>query len=782
MKSILWRKGDRTDNRGSAILLVLTVVSLIAIFGLISLRAASTNWQMEALSRKSERNFYLVEAVLDEIYSGLGQAVGESLKESYEEVLKGLYSTYQTDEEANQAFAEKYIAALEKQLEAGLTEGGEKEAVAERLKGYAVTEEQENLTLEIGEIYDGSHIREGIEAKEESGQQIILKDLCLTLINPETGMESAITFDLILPVPEIHFMDNRAALREYILAANGKIIIEKGIESGSVELQGSIYGENIIVSQRDVIIKSSLITAGEEILITGQGSLTIMPISHGESGEELGEDIPGDSGQEEEWEEETDYEPLSHIWARNIRLIQGSNFCVNGGSLYVGDDLILQGDNNSIELEGNYYGYGYGEEEIYEGEADKKKTEFSGDSSAVIIDGRGNIGDFRKADTIVLAGRAYLDFGETKEAYPLGESISVKQGNSVYLMPLVLSSGEAGIEMIQEDGEAFPPEGNPILLSEGQQELILRIKREIQGEEREGIYKITRTETEESDTYDISLIEGEETAIIRAEGGKLYIYRRFETKEEQTEYFQEYVKEHEAQMKECMEEAGMGARGSGGILFDGASDIYTSASVYEISGETGGSLYLLPAKEPKAFGFPAFLFSCQESFENLKTYLAETVKTEGKATALPLSTYLCLGSSIATGKTEWESEGFEEIYQREGNRGILITDKDVVLDIGEASVKTNQERNMAGGLIATSKNVFIRGSSGREWRGIIIAGGNITISGRVKLSADEEALSLCLENRETAEYFRGYSASDSKRYDDFLILKNWRRGGKKHEK
>ncbi|WP_147347993.1 hypothetical protein [Clostridium sp. AM58-1XD] len=80
MKKRLWTENGKLNNRGSAMLLVLTVISLIALLGFMSLSAAVTNWQIRMLGRKSERNFYFLETALDEIYSGLGEEAGECLK------------------------------------------------------------------------------------------------------------------------------------------------------------------------------------------------------------------------------------------------------------------------------------------------------------------------------------------------------------------------------------------------------------------------------------------------------------------------------------------------------------------------------------------------------------------------------------------------------------------------------------------------------------------------------------------------------------------------------
>ena len=92
----------KLNNSGSAMILALTVLSLIAILGIMALSSALLNVRMRDLNRKSDKNFYYLETALDEIYAQTGRMASDILKENYLGVMEKLYKDgYRTNDEAN---------------------------------------------------------------------------------------------------------------------------------------------------------------------------------------------------------------------------------------------------------------------------------------------------------------------------------------------------------------------------------------------------------------------------------------------------------------------------------------------------------------------------------------------------------------------------------------------------------------------------------------------------------------------------------------------------------
>lgn len=808
MKRRFQSKRGKMNNKGSAMLLVLTVISLIAILGFISLSAAAAAWQMQALRRKSEKNFYFLETALDEIYSGLGQTAGDAMETGYEKVLGGLYTTYKTNDEANSAFSKIYLEELEETLGVSFRTGlGEEADMAEKLKSYSATIEKEKLTVEIGDIFyaDGTaeRVPEGMEdgtekETEEGRQQVTLKDLCLTYVNPETKMESSITVDLALRTPRIRFINEKEALQDYILVANNGIRIEeKAGAEGETLLKGNIYGGNIQVSNTKAVMESNLITAGEELAVNNGGSLLVVPRGMDYRDEDSGENgggAAGDGGTAgSDSQGETYYAGTSHIWAHNVSIFQASNLEIDRGNMYVRDDTTLRQDGNFVKLSGGYYGYG--------NEGERESSNPSGrthtDSSAILLNGKRNTVDFKEADTVLLAGRAYLNFRDISEAYPLGESMSVKASQNIYLVPVKTVSGEAAVEVKtngDSGGDGFSMAGsNPLSFPEGTEKILVRVKKtnadgSLSESGETGTYQVVRTENAGTVSYSASHTEGVETAVIVGVKGKLYIYRSFGNKEEQNEYFREYVANHGETFAGYLKNAGMGTvndsgQKEGSISLNGGGNFYTAASLYEVSGEGESVFRLVNNDMPASLGIVELSNSCSAAFENLKTYLAETEKPAGSGKALPASTYVRLKLSDGTGTAIWDMADFEGIYEKNGEEAILVTNQDVTLDTEAGRAEAGAVYDMPYGLIVTSGNVTVKGGSDNEWRGLILAGGTITLSGKANLTADAQNYASYMEDERTAKYFYGCSDTDSavfRRYEDFLIMKNWEKGTRKY--
>jgi hypothetical protein len=131
---------------------------------------------------------------------------------------------------------------------------------------------------------------------------------------------------------------------------------------------------------------------------------------------------------------------FSSVWARNIMTLTGSDTSDStlidiSGSCYIADDVTLNARASSIKLSGEYYGYSFNT--YKDPVSSDPETDASG-SSAIIINGKDCTLDLSGLDIMFIAGRAYLDPGPggsvTKDIYT-GESLSVKDGQYIYLVP-----------------------------------------------------------------------------------------------------------------------------------------------------------------------------------------------------------------------------------------------------------------------------------------------------------------------------------------------------------
>lgn len=122
------------------------------------------------------------------------------------------------------------------------------------------------------------------------------------------------------------------------------------------------------------------------------------------------------------------------------------------GNCIVKDDLELNGTYNRINLKGNYFGYGFrgvggveSDSAAIEGfgQLDDTSTEHE-ESSAIIINGRNTDLNMSGVGKLILEGRAYIDLeaNGTKAYYMTGESLSFKGNQHMYLADVELNGSK----------------------------------------------------------------------------------------------------------------------------------------------------------------------------------------------------------------------------------------------------------------------------------------------------------------------------------------------------
>lgn len=181
------------NNRGSSMILVLAVVSMVMILSFGAMSASLAAMRMSRRSRESDENFYRLEMALDEIYAGLGRYSGGILKGHYVEVLEKLYRPdgYTDNRSANEAFCEAVTGELALDM-------GECRKAEEFVRQFSVTLPDEKLGIRAGEIDAGEDEKRGV---------FRIRDLCLTYRDSGNSVRSSLTVDIVIRVPYLHFLD-----------------------------------------------------------------------------------------------------------------------------------------------------------------------------------------------------------------------------------------------------------------------------------------------------------------------------------------------------------------------------------------------------------------------------------------------------------------------------------------------------------------------------------------------------------------------------------------------
>ena len=78
----------KTDNKGSALVVVIIAMAFIGILASVLMYMSLLNYQMKVNNLKAKDNFYSAETVLDEIRSYMGTQISESVGNAYENCVR----------------------------------------------------------------------------------------------------------------------------------------------------------------------------------------------------------------------------------------------------------------------------------------------------------------------------------------------------------------------------------------------------------------------------------------------------------------------------------------------------------------------------------------------------------------------------------------------------------------------------------------------------------------------------------------------------------------------
>ena len=795
-------------------IMALTIVSLIAILGVMALSTALLNVKMRNLNRRSDKNFYYLETALDEIYAQTGRMASNILKENYVEVMGALYKDgYRTNDEANLQLKSMFINDLladeafgiEMPLSDDNSENNRKNA-AEKLASFSDTIQEKDLDVSIGSIVMGKYTGQdseptgnGLKSGMAGGRfaaggkevysGILFKDFCIVYTNPETGIESAVTVDLKITAPYVRFMNEGEALLDYVLAANGGIEVNvNGTGSPDNYFAGKIYGKSFTVEHSKTEVASSLFTSAGTLTVGNRADLTISPDKN--------------TGVQ------------SRVWADGILLDFASKLTAEDAAIFVKDDLTLTRNKNTVALKGRYYGYGN------EGAGNNLDGETPSKSSAIIINDRGSKLDLTGLDTLILAGRAYMKFDKTitgQEVYPMGESLAVKATQTIYLVP------ESSITL-EWSGKTETASSNPVLLPEEDNAYILKLHVKLpenMGAKEDNYYiKVVNPKAADDSGKGISVYRDDSGKEIAVSGdnrgyfptipvilnGKVYVYYNFNSENDRRKYFIDYLKNEADSFDELLQKGGMTGGKSpestfnGGVLIEeggsSSTQINTSGSLYQVAGKDEGEdghLFQLLEKGQNGVSssieWANLIGNLDASFNNLKMNLAETDRVGGRASeaVTGLSAILPIGNYVKVdevaklnGEPVFLSSGDES---ESGGSYVLLSGDSVTVQLdedGEAAVSTlGRTYSMKGGLVVSAKDIEVRGEG--TYNGLLMAAGKISITGSAKLTADGQTFEPILDREEVAEYFYDYSDVAStvlNDYEDFVTRENWSRSGR----
>lgn len=411
----------RRNNRGFGVVTVLVTLFFVAALGAAMLFLSFTGYQIKNSERKSKQNFYSADTAMQQIRTGVEQAVTESLSSAYTDVLEnysdlnGEYedkvkagddlpgdhslnaylenqfqSNFQdqmlswSDDDSNALFlkhgADQYDYSPEVLLgfldtPAGATKTVDEASGIYRLKTDSATV---NLSCDDSVAFDAKDLR--------------LKGITLTY-TASNGYETNITTDITISYPAFSYTPAAYSvtdLSQFAMIAKNELTCS----AANLTLTGNAYAGTVSVDAAGAALTSeNTLVCGGDIQVDHSASLTA-------------------SGN-------------SSLWAKSITV--GTGTVSLSGNTYVADDLTLAGEQAKAVLAGRYYGFGYPSNE-----------NDTGSTSSILINGRDTSLDLGGLTSLMLAGNSFIDTTGANAnggKYRMGQSVAARSDQLAYLVP-----------------------------------------------------------------------------------------------------------------------------------------------------------------------------------------------------------------------------------------------------------------------------------------------------------------------------------------------------------
>lgn len=440
-------KNNFKVKKGSSLVMVLIIMSILSILGTAILSVTLSSYKMRKMNGTLKTNFYGSEAGLDKAYGIIGKVVDAAIeagnnKVQEEEVkLKDTIESEKLKVLAGDTSDLKFVnedgSVKEeeiKKFQNNTFQTAYKEHIKENLKSKLEdTDEYEFDRNGAGEKFntDGTKpsISSNIPEKFTDDNKIEI-ELTSTFKHDDLAKQVQAIYEITVPAyKSVYYIENNiikipenlAFLKGIAVDGDMKIDGSQVAVDGDIFVKGTNVGENgaikdtknfesgIILegSQSQVTIKGELSSAQNIFLKGNQSNLTV-------EGDAYVRNAIIDGNAQKS----------------NLNLSKASDLT---GSLFTMDDLELNAEKSHINIAGGFYGV-----------SDGSASHESNHSSSIIVNAD-DIGEEEGSsieiqtqedgDKVLIAGSSYIQLYNNEE-YQTGESVSIKGNYKAYTMPL----------------------------------------------------------------------------------------------------------------------------------------------------------------------------------------------------------------------------------------------------------------------------------------------------------------------------------------------------------
>ena len=817
----------QTDNKGSAMVVVIIAMAFIGILASALMYMSLLNYQMKVNNLKAKDNFYSAETVLDEIRTAMGEQVSASIGTAYTLVLKN-YETTSAAEKRNKLryyflkdMQENYavpgsiditqydLTKLFASLSTEVKQGTVLETLDEH--GEVVYRMALDSSGNIKTYVNATDPATGEKKREETtatptGRFQLYTDglsfcgLKVTYMDTD-GYVSVIQTDIRVKMPDMDFAQavTLPAITSISMVAQENIQAlptNPMLHSDNV-IGGSFYAKRFIVGSEE---------SGKGNNVTVEWKETT-----GSENEDKRMVVAADLYLGQGTSLKTDQ--YGEVWAGSIDMNGGipgntgsqGNLSFLGNSVYVAGDLKMTGERNVFtagtqigeDYAGQYIGFGTGK---------------ASDSSAILVNGTDTEIYMNQLKNLTLAGNSYISLTKAADGLTpedgvsntgvgdvmMGQSIAVKSDQLAYLVPAQCIGVDASGKTVLNGAS------NPITLEQ--------YKGKIKDKEdvTEVALNISSATLNGHTLADYGLTQNNIQKVFKRINSKItlvYYYVSFDktsdtARANANRYFQDYYGANQQTMEAY---TGLYTKAikvrnqeSGSYIMHLAGNV----AMYDSSAAVGSRENLLGAtltSDGANGGYQALLASDQFKFMALSKKMIDVYEqllpSEKADTANAYSNLVNEGeietfAGVLNGSAENKVEA-----KYFGNSTGSLAEKDykAVIVKGDYTYPEAGQGTFSGLIIATG-NVKVTG----DFKGTILSGGSITLDQNVKVEADRDAVLHVLTysrsivgNSGTSKEFHvvdflnggdGYLSNSGKTYKnseinlgDLIVYENWQK-------
>ncbi len=399
------------QNKGATIVTVLVSMFFLLTLTSIMVFMSYTALRIEQTEAIGIRGFYDGEALMDEIKVGMEETMSNAMVDAYENAFGASTNASVTETMLKSLTA--ITSPTDFVVQQGLSGG---KAVylyhADFLIEYLVAAgvERDDIFVDgiVGTNARSIHLSGNVGVSSSpignigtikyDDSSLSFEGISVTYTDPETNISTKITSDIVVTLGE-NFLTSTASAIDFSNAVDFCLVATENISTNPATFDGGVYANTFNTNLSGLTTITQTLIAKEAFKISVSNNVLV--------------------------------EATAEVWAGDITLENSASIeSESDSSIYIQNDLSLDGNQSSVEINGSLLGFG-------------DSTTNPDLSSSILLNGLDTELDLSGTDFLMLAGHSFIIASEGNSL--MGESISARPNQLAYLAPISIFPSSSGI-------------------------------------------------------------------------------------------------------------------------------------------------------------------------------------------------------------------------------------------------------------------------------------------------------------------------------------------------